>query len=52
MARPVVVDRVLGSITGLRPPLLAEPEVAPELDIPLWKFLSDRSPDWLLPGVG
>ena len=52
VARPVVVDRVLGTITGLRPPLLAEPDVAPELDIPLWKFLSERSPDWLLPGSG
>ena len=52
VARPVVVDRVLGTITGLRPPLLAEPDIAPELDIPLWKFLSERSPDWLLPGSG
>jgi len=50
--RPVVVDRVIGAITGLRVPLLAEPDVAPELDIPLWKFLSERSPDWLLPGAG
>jgi hypothetical protein len=52
VARPVVVDRVLGTITGLRPPLLAEPDVALELDIPLWKFLSDEAPDWLLPGAG
>lgn len=51
-ARPVVVDRVLGTISGLRPPLLAEPEVSPEIDIPLWKFLSDDAPDWLLPGAG
>jgi hypothetical protein len=50
--RPVVVDRVIGAITGLRPPLLAEPEVAPELDIPLWQFLARQSPDWLLPGAG
>jgi len=51
-AHPVVVDRVLAGITGLRAPLLAEPDVAPEIDIPLWKFLSENSPDWLLPGSG
>lgn len=52
VARPIVVERVIGSINGLRPPVLAEPEVAPELDIPLWKFLSDKAPEWLLPGAG
>ena len=52
VARPVVVDRVLAGLAGLRAPLLAEPDVAPELDIPLWRFLSDNSPDWLLPGAG
>ena len=31
---------------------LAEPDIAPELDIPLWRFLSDNAPDWLLPGAG
>jgi hypothetical protein len=52
VARPLVVDRVLGGLGGLREPLLAEPDVAPELDIPLWRFLSDNAPDWLLPGAG
>jgi hypothetical protein len=52
VARPVAVVRVLDSIAGLREPVLAEPDVSPELDIPLWKFLSDNSPDWLLPGAG
>jgi len=52
VARPVVVERVLGTISGLRAPFLAEPDVSPEIDIPLWKFLSDNSPDWLLPGSG
>lgn len=52
VARPVAAVRVLATITGLREPLLAEPDVSPELDIPLWKFLSDNSPDWLLPGAG
>ena len=43
---------MIGTISGLREPVLAEPEVSPEIDIPLWKFLSDNSPDWLLPGSG
>ena len=51
-ARPVVIDRVLGGITGLREPVLAEPDTAPEIDIPLWSFLRDNAPDWLLPGAG
>ncbi|WP_049561968.1 hypothetical protein [Nonomuraea sp. SBT364] len=50
--RPVAVRRVLGTLRGLREPLLAEPDVAPELDIPLWRFLADHAPDWLLPGAG
>ena len=48
--RPLVVDRVLATlpgITDLRPPTLE-----PELDLPLWSFLKDNAPDWLLPGVG
>ena len=52
VARPVVVDRVLAGLEGLREPVLAAPDVAPELDIPLWGFLSDNAPDWLLPGGG
>jgi hypothetical protein len=50
--RPVVVDRVLDGITGLREPVLAPPDFAPELDIPLWSFLRDNARDWLLPGGG
>jgi hypothetical protein len=49
--RPVVVDHVTGGITGLRPPELAPPDLALELNIPLWSFLRDASPDWLLPGA-
>ena len=52
LGRPVVVDRVLGGLTGLREPVLAEPDIAPEIDIPLWSFLKDNAPDWLLPGAG
>lgn len=50
--RPVVVGRVLDGFTGIRQPELAEPDLALELDIPLWSFLRDSSPDWLLPGGG
>jgi hypothetical protein len=50
--RPVVVDQVVGGVKGLRPPELAPPDLALELNIPLWSFLRDASPDWLLPGAG
>ena len=50
--RPVAVDMVLGGITGLREPLLAAPDFAPELDIPFWSFLKENAPDWLVPGGG
>ena len=50
VARPVVVDRVLGTLTGVKD--IGPVELEPELDLPLWKFLSDASPDWLLPGIG
>jgi hypothetical protein len=49
---PAVLSVALDGVTGLRPPLLAEPDVAPEIDLPLWSFLSDNSRDWLLPGAG
>jgi hypothetical protein len=52
VARPVAAERVLATLQGLREPVLAEPDVAPELDIPLWRFLADHAPDWLLPGSG
>ena len=52
VARPVAAQRVLATLTGLREPLLAEPDVAPEIDLPLWRFLADNAPDWLLPGGG
>ena len=51
--RPPVVDRVLATIPqGLEEPLLAPPDLSPELDLPLWKFLDENERDWLLPGVG
>jgi hypothetical protein len=51
-ARPVAVDVVLAPISGLQEPVLAPPDLSPELDLPLWKFLDERARDWLLPGVG
>jgi hypothetical protein len=50
VARPVVVERVLGTLTGIED--IGPVDLEPELDIPLWSFLSDASPDWLLPGIG
>ena len=50
--RPVVVARVLDGFTGVRQPELAPPDLALELDIPLWSFLKAEAPDWLLPGAG
>lgn len=50
--RPIAVERVLSTIGGLREPVLAPPDLQPELDLPLWKFVSDYAPDWMLPGVG
>jgi hypothetical protein len=48
--RPLVVDRVLSTLPGTRD--LRPPMVEPEVDLPLWSFLKDNAPDWLLPGVG
>lgn len=52
VARPIVAERVLATIEGLREPVLAPPEFAPGLDLPLRQFLDERARDWLLPGVG
>jgi hypothetical protein len=50
--RPPVVARVIGDFAGVRQPELAPPDLPFELDIPLWSFLRDAAPDWLLPGAG
>ena len=50
--RPVVVADVLDRFKGVRQPELAPPDLALELDIPLWSFLKEAAPDWLLPGAG
>ncbi|MDM0109868.1 hypothetical protein QTH97_33490 [Variovorax sp. J22R24] len=48
--RPPVVARVLSTLPGITH--IGPVEIEPELDLPLWSFLSERSPDWMLPGVG
>jgi hypothetical protein len=48
---PLVQRRVLDGITGLDDQPLAPTEVCVGIDLPVWTFLRDRAPDWLLPGV-
>ncbi len=48
--RPLVVVRVLATLEGVFD--IGPVEIQPELDLPLWSFLAEASPDWLLPGVG
>jgi hypothetical protein len=50
VARPPAVERVLATLPGFTH--VGPVEIEPELDLPLWSFLSDRSPDWMLPGAG
>lgn len=48
--QPPAVVRVLATLpgrTGIGPV-----EVEPDLDLPLWSFLSASAPDWMLPGAG
>lgn len=48
--RPPAVQRVLSTLPGFTH--IGPVEIEPELDLPLWSFLSDRAPDWMLPGAG
>lgn len=48
---PWIVDLVLDGIEGLPDPPLAPVEICTGVDLPSWRFLRDRHPDWLLPGV-
>ncbi len=50
VAEPPAARRVFAMLPGIRS--MRPLEVEPELDIPLWSFLSSASPDWMLPGVG
>lgn len=47
---PPAAIRVYATLPGVRS--MRPLEVEPELDIPLWSFLSTASPDWMLPGIG
>jgi hypothetical protein len=47
---PPAARRVLATLPGFTS--IGPVEIEPELDLPLWSFLSDRSPDWMLPGAG
>jgi len=49
-SRPPAAVRVLATLPGITS--LRPVEIEPELDLPLWSFLSGRSPDWMLPGAG
>lgn len=48
--RPPAVERVLSTLPGITH--IGPVEIEPELDLPLWSFLSARAPDWMLPGAG
>lgn len=48
--RPPAVVRVLATLPGITS--IGPVEIEPELDLPLWSFLSQNSPDWMLPGAG
>jgi hypothetical protein len=50
VARPPAVERVLSTLPGITH--IGPVEIEPELDLPLWSFLSNRAPDWMLPGAG
>lgn len=48
--QPPAVRRVLSTLPGITH--VGPVEIEPELDLPLWSFLSEKAPDWLLPGAG
>lgn len=50
VTRPPAVERVLATLPGITH--IGPVEIEPELDLPLWSFLADRAPDWMLPGAG
>ena len=50
VARPPAVRRVLSTLPGITH--IGPVEIEPELDLPLWSFLSSHAPDWMLPGAG
>jgi hypothetical protein len=55
LPRPSIADRVLsgvldgGDVLGVVPD--GPVEMAPDLDLPAWRFVRDDEPEWLLPGA-
>ena len=55
LPRPSIADRVLsgvldsGDVLGVAPD--GPVEMAPDLDLPAWRFVRDDEPEWLLPGA-
>jgi len=47
---PPAARRVLATLPGITG--IGSLEIEPEIDLPLWSFLSEKAPDWMLPGVG
>ena len=50
VAVPPAAKRVLSTLPGFTH--IGPVEIEPELDLPLWSFIADRAPDWMLPGAG
>ncbi len=47
---PPAAVRVLATLPGITG--IGPVDIEPELDLPLWSFLSTSAPDWMLPGAG
>jgi hypothetical protein len=56
LPRPSIADRVLSGVLDGGDVLQVAPdgpvEMAPDLDLPAWRFVRDDEPEWLLPGAG
>jgi hypothetical protein len=50
VAVPPAAQRVLATLPGITH--IGPVEIEPELDLPLWSFLSRSAADWMLPGAG
>ncbi|MCP4469964.1 MAG: hypothetical protein GY815_04625 [Gammaproteobacteria bacterium] len=45
------VVRLRDRVNGLAEPFLQPARFCPEIDLPLWRWMRDDAPDWLMPGV-
>jgi hypothetical protein len=56
LPRPSIADRALSGVLDGGDVLQVAPdgpvEMAPDLDLPAWRFVRDDEPEWLLPGAG